>query len=85
MAEIQILVRYFAGAYAAAGTREEHVRLPAGADVAALSDALSQRHGAGLTRLLAASTFLVGAVSAGPQQVLADGAQVDVLPPFAGG
>jgi len=43
-------------------------------------------HGAALTRVLAASSFLVDGVSVrSPAYRLDDGATVDVLPPFAGG
>lgn len=80
-----LVVRYFAGARAAAGVDEEPVDLPAGATVDALADALAQRHGPALARVLAASTFLVDEVPGGRDRPLGDARAVDVLPPFAGG
>jgi molybdopterin synthase sulfur carrier subunit len=46
---------------------------------------LGARHGERLAQVLAASSFLVEAVHAEPDDVLPAGATVDVLPPFAGG
>ena len=81
-----VSVRYFAGAKAAAGMRGETVMLPAGATVDDLVAALAADHGEALSRVLAAASFLLDevAVHEGTTQ-LADGAVVDVLPPFAGG
>lgn len=84
MNEITVLVRFFAGAAAAAGVEEEKVTVPAGATLGSLVTALAVR-GPELARVLAASSFLVEAVSARPEDALADGATLDVLPPFAGG
>lgn len=79
-----ITVRYFAGARAAAGTAEE--ALPAGYDLAALTTALTDRHGARLGKVLAAASFLVDGVTwRDPHRPLPEAAVVDVLPPFAGG
>jgi len=80
-----VTVRYFAGARAAAGVPQEDVEVPAGATIATLKDRLVDRHGAGLARVLAASSFLLDEVAGGADRALHDGAQVDVLPPFAGG
>jgi molybdopterin synthase sulfur carrier subunit len=82
---VSVTVRYFAGAKAAAGTGQEAVSLVAPATVAGLIDALVDRHGSGLARVLSASTFLVDEVAGGLERPLRDGTQVDVLPPFAGG
>jgi sulfur-carrier protein len=82
---VQLVVRYFAGARAAAGVEEEQVELSAGASVDALADALTDRHGAALARVLAACTFLVDEVAGGRERSLDGARQVDVLPPFAGG
>jgi len=82
---VTVRVRYFAGARAAAGVEEEQVTVPAPATVGALVGALTARHGAGLARVLAASSYLVDEVVSGPDRQLAAAAQVDVLPPFAGG
>ena len=83
---MQVTVRYFAGARAAAGTEQETMDLPEGAGLGELVPALGVRHGNGLARVLAACSFLVDARSAAPHgPPLAPGAVVDVLPPFAGG
>jgi molybdopterin converting factor small subunit len=78
-------VRYFAGAAAAAGTDGEAVTLPRGSRLADLVTALHRSHEGRLDRVLAASSFLVDGVHAGPELRLHDGAAVDILPPFAGG
>lgn len=80
-----LVVRYFAGARAAAGLDEEAIELATGATVAALADTLADRHGPALARVLAACTFLVDAVAGGRERSLDGAREVDVLPPFAGG
>jgi molybdopterin converting factor small subunit len=96
---VDVTVRYFAGAKAAAGVSQESVSVPGpgsgpgsgsgsgsvGPTVAGLVDVLVQRHGGKLAQVLTACTFLVDEVAGGPERVLRDGVQVDVLPPFAGG
>jgi molybdopterin synthase sulfur carrier subunit len=82
---VNVTVRYFAGARAAAGVTEESVTVPGPATVASLIDVLVGQHGGALARVLAASTFLVDEVAGGAERALRDGAQIDVLPPFAGG
>ena len=84
MDETTVLLRFFAGAAAAAGVEEEEVAVPAGTSVGGLLERLSARSPE-LARVLAASSYLVEGVSARPGDVLADGAILDVLPPFAGG
>ena len=84
MDEITVLVRYFAGAAAAAGVEEERLPVPAGTTLAGLVERLEAR-GPDLAKVLAASSYLLDAVSARPEDVLADGVVLDVLPPFAGG
>lgn len=82
---VTVLVRYFAGAAAAAGREEERLQVPAGSTVA---DALARVTAAGgpdLARVVAASSFLLQATAARPGDLLPDGAVLDVLPPFAGG
>jgi molybdopterin converting factor small subunit len=78
-----VLVRYFAGARAAAGLSEEKY------DAATLDDLLAaatDRHGARLGVVFAASSFLVdGLTNHDRSAPLTGGATVDVLPPFAGG
>ena len=80
-----LVVRYFAGARAAAGLDEEAVEVSDFATVDALADELAQRHGSALARVLAASTFLVDEVPGGRDRRLLGARYVDVLPPFAGG
>ena len=82
---IEVTVRYFAGAQAAAGLAEERLELPAMTTVADLSSLLAERHGAGLRRVLAVASFLVDEVVAGRDRAIGPGSSVDVLPPFAGG
>ncbi|WP_116707215.1 MoaD/ThiS family protein [Actinomycetospora cinnamomea] len=83
---VTVTVRYFAGAKAAAGTRSETVALPAGTTVDDLLAALAADHGEALARVLAAASFLLDEVAVHDRSlVLAEGAVVDVLPPFAGG
>jgi molybdopterin converting factor small subunit len=82
--EITVLVRFFAGAAAAAGTDEEKLSVAEGATVADLLDRLAGR-GPALAKVLAASSYLLDAVSARPEDVVSDGTTLDVLPPFAGG
>jgi molybdopterin synthase sulfur carrier subunit len=78
-----LLVRYFAGARAAAGRTEEKVEATTLAD---LVDTLNSAHGDRLARVLSASSFLVdGLVCHDRSARLAPDATVDVLPPFAGG
>jgi molybdopterin synthase sulfur carrier subunit len=82
---LQLLVRYFAGASAAAGLEEEHVDVPDGATVDALAGLLGERHGGRLASVLASSTFLVDEMPGGRERPLRGARAVDVLPPFAGG
>ncbi|GAA2034940.1 MoaD/ThiS family protein [Agromyces tropicus] len=80
-----VLVRYFAAAAEAAGAEEERLDLVDGAaTVGALRDLLVDRYGPAMARVVANGSFLVdGVVRRDPETPL--GAQVDVLPPFAGG
>lgn len=80
-----VLVRYYAGARAAAGLAEEKADLGAPATIADLVAVLGERHGPGLARVLDACSFLLDEVAGGRDRALHDGARVDVLPPFAGG
>ena len=77
-----LLVRYYAGAAAAAGRPEEKVQAT---DLAELRAALVERHGARMERILAASSLLVEGVVARGDVDLPAGCTVEVLPPFAGG
>jgi molybdopterin synthase sulfur carrier subunit len=76
----KILVRYWAGARRAAGVAEE--TLEAGS-VAELRVALGARPA--LARISEVASFLVDGQQAGEETALPAGAEVDVLPPFAGG
>ncbi len=46
---------------------------------------LSEQHGPELARVLAACSFLLAGTAGSRDRPLADGDEVDVLPPFAGG
>jgi molybdopterin synthase sulfur carrier subunit len=80
---VAVTVRYFAGARAAAGVDTET------RDARSLDDLVEQivaAHGQKLERVLTACSFLVDGTSTRDRaSVLAPGAVVDVLPPFAGG
>ncbi|MTH67625.1 MoaD/ThiS family protein [Agromyces bracchium] len=80
-----MLVRYFAAAAEAAGAEEERLELNSdAATVGTLRDLLVDRYGALMARVVANGSFLVdGVVRRDPETRI--GAQVDVLPPFAGG
>jgi len=83
---VTIVVRYFASARAAAGVEEEKVQLPAGASVADAVAELRRLHPAGLPRLLEAVSFLLDGIAVRDlTRPLHDAAELDVLPPFAGG
>lgn len=75
-----VRVRYWAGAKRAAGTGHEDVTAATVGDVRAL---LASRPAlAGVSEV---ASFLVDGQRATDETELADGAEVDVLPPFAGG
>ncbi|MCW3813883.1 MoaD/ThiS family protein [Micromonospora sp. DR5-3] len=81
---MELTVRYFAGARAAAGRSEEAVL--AGRSLDELVDELTARHGERLADVLKAASFLVDGVACHDRQApLPAGVTVDVLPPFAGG
>lgn len=81
-----INVRYFAGAQAAAGRADEQLELSGDRSVGDVITELGTRGGASLQRVLAASSFLVNGVAVRDRgAAISDGAQLDVLPPFAGG
>jgi len=75
-----VIVRYWAGAKRAAGVEEESV---AADTITELRDLLAARPE--LTKVAAVASFLIDGQQAGEDTVLHDGAEVDVLPPFAGG
>ncbi|MGC4894233.1 MoaD/ThiS family protein [Micromonospora sp. DT31] len=81
---VELTVRYFAGARAAAGRAEETAS--AGRSLDELLDELTARHGERLAVVLKAASFLVDGIACHDRQVLLPaGVTVDVLPPFAGG
>ncbi|WP_203612518.1 MoaD/ThiS family protein [Amycolatopsis sp. SID8362] len=86
MTTLTIVVRYFAAARAAAGVDEEKVQLPSGASVADAASELRRLHPEGLPKVLDAVSYLLDGVAVrDPGRELVDGAELDVLPPFAGG
>ena len=84
MAEMTVTVRYFAAAADAAGCAQEDLPLAAGATLGHLRAALVDRHGAAMEQVLGVAAFLQGDELTRDLGTAA-GAQVDVLPPFAGG
>ncbi|MEV4535600.1 MoaD/ThiS family protein [Asanoa sp. NPDC049518] len=79
-----VTVRFFAGARAAAGVAETSVA--AGLTHDGFVAALAERHGDRLATVLKVASFLVDGVAwRDGQRPLPAGAEVDVLPPFAGG
>lgn len=84
-ATMQLTVRYFAAARAAAETDSETLRVAPGTTVAALVDSLAAR-GPELARVLRRCSFLRDGIAVRDDAVeLSHGQTVDVLPPFAGG
>jgi sulfur-carrier protein len=81
-----VVVRYFAAARAAAGLPSENVDVGDGATVADAIEAITSRHGEALRRVLTACSFLLDSVAVRDRATpLRPGAQLDILPPFAGG
>lgn len=80
-----VTVRYFAAAAEAAGVEEETLAsAEAGSTVGELRDLLVGRYGPAMERVVANGSFLVdGVVQRDGSAPI--GANVDVLPPFAGG
>lgn len=75
-----VTVRYWAGAQRAAGVAHETLAVDTVAELRAL---LAQRPA--LARVSVVASILVDGQQAGDSTPLPDGAEVDVLPPFAGG
>lgn len=84
---MRLTVRYFAGARAAAGVTDESLELSGdGATVASAIEAVRARHGDRLARVLPACSFLLDGIAVRDRDTpVSSGAQLDVLPPFAGG
>ncbi|MFT4217240.1 MAG: MoaD/ThiS family protein [Micropruina sp.] len=78
-------IRYFAGAAEAAGVHEETIDAEFEVSVADLVEQLGSDRER-LAKVLAVSTLLLdGRAARSREEFVAPGAQVDVLPPFAGG
>jgi molybdopterin converting factor small subunit len=75
-----VTVRYWAGAQRAAGVEQETL---SASSVGELRELLRGRPG--LDRVADVASFLVDGQQAGEDARLHEGAEVDVLPPFAGG
>ena len=82
---VQVTVRYFAAARAAAGAETETVHVAPGTTVAGLVETLAAR-GPELARVLQRCSFLRDEIAVRDEATeLSDGQTIDVLPPFAGG
>jgi sulfur-carrier protein len=83
MAMAQVVVRYFAAARAAAGVADEVVEAKTVRECLAT---VATARGRELERVLGFCTFLVDGVAAHDlDRPLEGSAEIDVLPPFAGG
>jgi molybdopterin converting factor small subunit len=81
-----VTVRYFAAARAAAGLASENVDVGERATVGDALEAIVARHGENLRRVLTACSFLLDSVAVRDRTTpLPPTAELDVLPPFAGG
>ena len=82
---IEVTVRYFAAARAAAGADSQTVTLPRGATMADLVTELAARGGR-LATVLGRCSYLCDEIAVRDDTTaLCPGNTVDVLPPFAGG
>ena len=82
---VDVTVRYFAAARAAAGSDSEQLSVRSGATVGELVDGLADRSQE-LARVLSRCSYLCDGVAVRDQaQPLQAGNTIDVLPPFAGG
>jgi sulfur-carrier protein len=82
---IEVTVRFFAAARAAAGNESETIRIRPGTTLAGLVDQLGAR-GDDLAKVLMRCSFLCDGVAVRDAAMALENAQtVDVLPPFAGG
>jgi molybdopterin synthase sulfur carrier subunit len=81
-----VTVRYFAAARAAAGVPSERIDVGEGATVGDALAEITARHGEALGKVLAGCSFLLDSVAVRDRETrLHPGAELDVLPPFAGG
>ncbi|ORB72616.1 molybdopterin synthase sulfur carrier subunit [Mycobacterium scrofulaceum] len=82
---VQVTVRYFAAARAAAGTESETLVLRPGTTVAELVERLAIR-GSRLATVLTRCSYLCDGIAVRDETAsLRGGNTIDVLPPFAGG
>ncbi|MCV7244811.1 MoaD/ThiS family protein [Mycobacterium mantenii] len=82
---IQVTVRYFAAARAAAGVESETVVLRPGTTVSELVDRLAVR-GSRLATVLTRCSYLRDGIAVRDETAaLQSGDTIDVLPPFSGG
>jgi sulfur-carrier protein len=82
---IQVTVRYFAAARAAAGAESESVVLRPGTTVAELVERLAVP-GSRLATVLTRCSYLCDGIAVRDEtKALRSGNTIDVLPPFAGG
>jgi molybdopterin converting factor small subunit len=83
--EVEICVRFFAAAQAAAGTDQSVVKLTDKATLADLENVLGQQNPE-LANVLNRCSYLHESIAVRDRsRVLSNGDTVDVLPPFAGG
>lgn len=86
---LAVKVRYFAAARAAAGIAEETLRVTRSAGpvtAADVIDAVLAGHGERLGEVVASCSFLLDGIAVRDRSVeVPEGAELDVLPPFAGG
>jgi molybdopterin converting factor small subunit len=79
-----VTVRYFAAASEAAGREQEELDLGSDPTLGGLHEVLVRNYGEPMARVLRSGSFLLdGVVRRDPAHPT--GAQVDILPPFAGG
>jgi molybdopterin converting factor small subunit len=82
---VEVTVRFFAAARAAAGNELETIRIQPGTTLAGLLDQLSDRD-AKLAKVLMRCSFLCNGIAVRDADLaLGDAQTIDVLPPFAGG
>lgn len=83
-ADLTVTVRYFAAAADAAGREEESLSFAQGATLGDLRALLELRYGEQMARVMNSGSFLLDRVVRRDLGIPLS-AQVDVLPPFAGG
>lgn len=79
-----LLVRYWAGAKAAAGTAQEYVPVTSAMTVADVVDAIEGAH-PGLGPVLEVASLLLDGRAARRDEQVGGAVSLEVLPPFAGG